>query len=230
MARVLLAVPDPDEAAALLSDFTRLGISANDIAVGGLTCTSLPALNAILAVCGNGKTQFGVQAQYLIDRCPDTRLLLCVGAAGSLSDDVRIGDVVVADVTIEHDYKRRMSSKPLPRHEADAVHVQRFMHVAAQTARSFQVHSGAIASGDEDIVDPARAAEVRAATGALCVAWEGSGGARAARVSGIGFCEIRGITDLADDHAARHFHENLGSVMPHVGELLLAWSASEATL
>jgi nucleoside phosphorylase len=95
--------------------------------------------------------------------------------------------------------------------------------------RSFRVHVGTIASGDEDIVDAARAAEVRAATGALCVAWEGSGGARAARVSGIGFCEIRGITDMADGQAAGHFHESLPTVMLHVGQLLLAWSAGAAT-
>jgi adenosylhomocysteine nucleosidase len=228
MASVLIAVPDPDEAHALLSEFTRLGVSSVEIAVGGFSCLSLPSLNAILAVCGNGKTQFGVRAQYVIDRRPDTRMLLCVGAAGSLSEAVRIGDVVVADATVEHDYKRRFSPRALPRHDADAVQVQRFMLAAAQSERTFQVHFGAIASGDEDIVDGTRAAEVRAATGALCVAWEGSGGAWAARVSGIGFCEIRGITDVADGQAARHFHENLRSVMPHVGELLLAWSGGEA--
>ncbi len=184
----------------------------------------------MLAVCGNGKTQFGVRAQYLLDRCPDTRVLVCVGAAGSLAGEVCIGDVVVAEVTVEHDYKNRMSPKPLPRHDADAMQVQRFMQAAALNDRSFQVHFGAIASGDEDIVDGTRAAEVRAATGALCVAWEGSGGARAARVSGIAFCEVRGITDLADGEAARHFHQNLRIAMPHVGELLLAWSAVEATV
>jgi adenosylhomocysteine nucleosidase len=223
---VLIAIPDPDEAHALLSEFTRLGVSSTEIAVGEFNCRSLPSLNAILAVCGNGKVQFGVRAQYVIDRCSDIRTLLCVGAAGSLAADVRIGDVVVATATVEHDYKRRFSDKPLPRHEADGMHVRRFMEIAATSPRGFQVHAGTIASGDEDIVEPTRAAELLAATGALCVAWEGAGGARAAQVSGIGFCEIRGISDMADGQAARHFHENLPRVMRHVGELLVAWSGS----
>jgi hypothetical protein len=37
----------------------------------------------------------------------------------------------------------------------------------------FRVHFGAIASGDEDIIDADRRVEVLVATRALCVAWEG---------------------------------------------------------
>jgi adenosylhomocysteine nucleosidase len=87
----------------------------------------------------------------------------------------------------------------------------------------FRVHFGPIASGDEDIVDTARAAEVLGATQALCVAWEGSGGARAARFSGIGFVEVRVITDAADARAATSFHDNLSYVVPNAAELLVAW-------
>ena len=229
MASVLIVAPDPDEAHALRSEFTRQGVSSEEMAVGTIECIRLPVLDMMLAVGGNGKTQFGVQAQYLIDRCPETKLLICAGAAGSLSGGVQIGDVVVADATVEHDYKKRISPKPLPRHDADPTELRRFMHAAGRNERHFQVHFGTIASGDEDIVDLARAREVRAATGALCVAWEGSGGARAARLSGIAFSEIRGITDMADDQAARHFHENVRTVMPNVVQLLLAWHACRMT-
>lgn len=61
----------------------------------------------------------------------------------------------------------------------------------------------------------------------IAVAWKGSGGARAAQLSGIAFCEIRGITDHADSDAAHDFHENLHVAMTHVGQLLVAWSALE---
>ena len=88
----------------------------------------------------------------------------------------------------------------------------------------FNVHFGVIASGDEDIVDPTRAAELRETTNALCVAWEGSGGARAARLNDVGFIEMRGITDGADGDAARFFHENVKDVMFNAVELMVAWS------
>ena len=79
---------------------------------------------------------------------------------------------------------------------------------------------GAIASGDEDIIEPARARE---ATGALCVAWEGAGAARAASFSGLHFLEVRAITDSADAAAAIDFHANLERSMPNLGHLLLKW-------
>ena len=201
----LIAAPDPNEARALLDAFARQGVSSEALLVGTIGCHLLPSLDMLLAVGGNGKAQYGVQTQYLIDRCPGTNLLLCAGAAGSLAEGVRVGDVVVASATVEHDYKNRFNTKPLPRHDADPRQLQRFTRAAGMVDGNFRVHVGAVASGDEDIVDAVRAAEVRTATGALCVAWEGSGGARAARLSGIGFCELRGISDIADTHAGRDF-------------------------
>jgi nucleoside phosphorylase len=55
-----------------------------------------------------------------------------------------------------------------------------------------------IASGDEDIVTIERAAELHTQTGAVAVAWEGAGVARACLFSQIPYLEIRGITDTAD--------------------------------
>ena len=60
-------------------------------------------------------------------------------------------------------------------------------------------------------------------TGALAVAWEGAGGARACQFSGIPFVEIRGITDRADSDAALDFEENLREAMANVAILLTRW-------
>ena len=80
-----------------------------------------------------------------------------------------------------------------------------------------------IASGDEDIVDSVRAKELRERTGAACVAWEGSGGARAAAFNNIPFIEIRGITDVANETARGDYHANLQIVMPRLARLLSSW-------
>jgi adenosylhomocysteine nucleosidase len=224
MASVLVLTPDPNEAEALLRAFDQRGIRHQDVPIGALKCVSLPSLDMLLAVGGNGKAQYGIQAQYLIDRCEGTELLACVGAAGRLIDEIQIGDVVLGTATIEHDYKERFNPRPLPQHDASMRVLGQFKGLVHSTAFPFRVHFGVIASGDEDVVDPVRAAELRAATNALCVAWEGSGGARAARLNGIGFVEVRGITDAADGDAARHFHDNVGDVMFNIAELLVAWS------
>jgi len=224
MASVLVLIPDPDEAKAILEGFIRRGIHHNDVRLGSQACLSLPSLDMLLSVGGNGKAQFGIQAQYLIDRNEGTELLACVGAAGGLAERVQIGDVVLGTATIEHDYKKRFNPGPVPRHDASPGIVNEFIRLTKSTDFPFQVHFGVIASGDEDIVDPIRAAELRAATNALCVAWEGSGGARAARLNALKFIEIRGITDAADGDAARFFDANVGNVMFNVVELVLAWS------
>jgi len=61
----------------------------------------------------------------------------------------------------------------------------------------------------------------------LAVAWEGAGGARACRFSGVPFIEIRGITDRANSQAPADFQMNLASAMRHLVELFSVWSRKE---
>jgi adenosylhomocysteine nucleosidase len=225
MASILVVTPQIEEAEALLAGFRQNGLLAHDVRIGALPCTAVPSLDMLVAVGGNGKAQFGVQTQHLIGHCPQAKLLICAGAAGRLAGALSVGDVVVATSTIEHDYWERFTLKPLPCHDGDAEVLGQFARVAGVREFPFRVHFGPIASGDEDIIDAQRSAEVHAATQALCVAWEGSGGARAARFSGIGFLEVRSITDVADASAAVSFQENLRTVLPNVAKLLMAWHA-----
>jgi adenosylhomocysteine nucleosidase len=71
----------------------------------------IPNWRALVAPGGHGKTQFAVQAQYLIGQFPSTKLVICAGAAGSLSS-LSVGDVVVGTETVEHDYRRLFAIPP----------------------------------------------------------------------------------------------------------------------
>lgn len=223
MPSLLLMAPQANEVEALCRGLVRKGVVTAAKQVGRLACVSAPSMDMLIGVGGNGKAQFAVQAQHLLDHCLDAKLLLCVGAAGQLGGDMSVGDVVVGTCTIEHDYTELFVPGPLPRHECDATVVGQLALVAAERLFPFRVHIGPIASGDEDIVDAQRASKLSSKTGALCVAWEGSGGARAARFSGVGFLEIRVITDAADGEAASSFHENLAKVLPNISDLLVTW-------
>jgi adenosylhomocysteine nucleosidase len=223
MPSVIIAAPQVEEADALLGGFIRQGMTVEEVQIGRIQCAAVPLLDLVVAVAGNGKAQFAVQAQHLIDQCPDATLLVCAGAAGRLVDVLSRGDVVVATTTIEHDYKERFAPEPRPVFAADADALAEIRHAAASSQWPFRVTFGRIASGDEDIVSARRATQLRTATSAVCVAWEGSGGARAARFSGIGFVEIRGITDSADEQAASSFREQLAAVMGQVSQVVIAW-------
>jgi len=225
MKRILIAVPQANELQPLLTAFEHLGHSLEPVRVGIIECFAIPSLGIVATIGGHGKTQFAVQSQHLID-CGEFAALLCVGAAGSLMRDCKFGDVVVATSTIEHDYKIRFIQADLPNHQPHPGMLEDVRKVAKTYGFPFRIHFGPIASGDEDIVDETRSGELRQATGALCVAWEGSGGARAAAFNRIGFLEIRCITDGADSDAAASFHANCAKVMPNVADVIVRWRSA----
>ena len=224
-AETLVTVPQALELEGITGAFAAAGYSGMRINVGRQECQRFEELGMLVAVCGHGKAQHAVQTQHLIDQSATVRAVMCVGAAGGLDPALKVGNVVVGVTTVEHDYTLRFIQRPLPCHRADVDLVRELMRAADRVAGDFAVRFGPIASGDEDVIDPARAGELLAATGALCVAWEGAGAARAACFSGVPFVEVRALTDAADATAAADFRANLSRSMPNLARLLLAWSA-----
>lgn len=113
------------------------------------------------------------------------------GAAGALVDSLSIGDVVIATETVEHDIRNRFGPPRLPRFRG-AQPVRAQCRDALQTPRAFRIQYDPIASGDEAVGEVATQTAIHARTGAVAVAWEGAGGARASHVTGVSFREIRG--------------------------------------
>jgi len=224
VAQTLITVPQANELAAILATFGGAGYRPRSVIVGRLECHLVDELGLLFAVGGHGKTQHAVQTQHLIEHGATIHAVVCAGAAGRLSADLQLGDVVVGTSTVEHDYKLRFVQRPLPRYEADLHLVDEFRLATSHIGSRFRVLFGDIASGDEDVIDRARALELQKATGALCVAWEGAGAARAARFSHRRFLEVRAITDSANDTAAEDFHTNLRGSMPNLAEVLLRWA------
>lgn len=168
----------------------------------------IPMLKMICAFGGHGKVSYALSAQRLISQHNISKAI-CLGAAGGLSPDLKIGDIVVGEKTVEHDLPER------PIFEADAEMIRKFLDL------NTKVHLGIIASGDEDILTSERATELFEQTGALAVAWEGAGGAKACLITNTPFLEIRIITDNCRDSVADSFTQNLPSCMKIVAKLLV---------
>lgn len=215
-------VPVQSEADFLVQAITKEAYQGENAQIGRLPVTHLPGLGLTLACGGLGKVQFRVQTQYLLDMCSDWDLVLCADAAGALVDWLAVGDVLVATETVEHDIRNQFGEPLLPSFLGDAAAVAEPRSLAP-LCPSFQVHVGPVARGDEDVVDCDRRRTLHERTGAVAVAWEGAGGARACRFSGIPFVEIRGITDRADSDAALDFEKNLRGAMANVALLLVRW-------
>jgi adenosylhomocysteine nucleosidase len=220
--QTLVITPLQKELEPLVEGCLRLGFHSENGVVGRLPVVQFPQLGLSIARGGVGKAQFALQTQHLIDSGPGWSLVICAGAAGALSDELAVGDVVVASETIEHDYNNKFNQRPKPRFAGNAGSLAALQECAPKSA-PFKVHFGLVASGDEDVVDGERRDVLRLSMEALAVAWEGAGGARACAFSQVPFVEIRGITDTADHNAAASFETNLALAMGNIAQLLVAW-------
>jgi adenosylhomocysteine nucleosidase len=220
---ILIVTPLQEEYDDLNNSLTAHGLKSVKETIGRLDVHRFPELNAALARGGHGKTQFGVQTQHLLDH-EKFDLVICAGAAGALHSDVRVGDLIVATHTFEHDYNLKFVQRPKPQFEGDAKSIQHLQGLKLN--EDFKVHYGVIASGDEDVIEIERARQLCEMCNALGVAWEGVGGARASRFSGVPYLELRGATDTADHDAPAIFDENLKIVMKNMAVLLVHWLRS----
>ena len=227
--KILTVIPMHEELDFFVQGCTEQGLAVETSKLGRIPATYLSSLGLTLAQGGLGKTQFAVQTQHLIDSRKDWDLVICAGAAGGLDDRLSVGDVVIGTKTVEYDIYNKFGKPLLPEFSSAESIVQDFKHID-MTGNAFKLHAGAIASGDEDIVDRARRREVRERTGALATAWEGAGGARASYFSDLPFVEIRGISDGANETGARDFEKNLPMTMRNVAIVITTWARQHAEL
>jgi len=219
----LIVIPTKLEIDCFLHGCNDLGLNQKKSVLGRYDVIEYPQINTCVALGGLGKVKFGVQTQYFIHLVDYPDAVLCVGAAGALSADLSLGDIIIATETVEHDIKNKLGRPLIPRFKSNEFMVAEFRKIA-EKKRSFNLYFGAVASGDEDIMDDTRREELRNKTGALAVAWEGAGGARACRVSDVPFVEVRGITDFANTGAGNDFFKNLEKVMKNLAEVVTEWA------
>lgn len=228
--KILLIIPQRNEFDYFIDGLIREGYQVDDATFGSIKGVIISELEISIATGGHGKAQFAAQTQHLIAHHPgDIDLVICAGASGALTEQVSLGDIIVGTKTIEHDYKLRFVEKPLPAHSGDPQAISQLRDIAQNYQFPFDIHFGKIASGDEDIIDPEDARALHTKTDALCVAWEGSGGARAAELSELPFLEVRVITDSADGSASEDFQKNLGKTIPNISSMLVRWLRDKTT-
>jgi adenosylhomocysteine nucleosidase len=219
----LIVTPLKEEYDDLHQSLSALGLKSEIARIGKLDIHRFPALDLTLARGGHGKVQFGVQTRYLLDHAPFD-LVVCAGAAGALAPEVKVGDLIVATTTVEHDYNLKFAKRPHPRFAGDVTGLEQLKALKLPGAK-FNIHFGVMASGDEDVIDVQRGAELHKVHNALGVAWEGIGGARACAFSEVPYLEMRGATDTANHAAPVVFDINLKVVMRNIAQVLAAWLA-----
>jgi adenosylhomocysteine nucleosidase len=173
--------------------------------------------------------------------------IVFTGLAGGVGEDVRVGDIVIASETVQHD----LDARPLfPRHEVPLLGRATFPADPALTEalrsaaeaflrddlpadippavrRHFGVATpalrlGQIASGDQFINQAATVTALRAALpGLLAVEMEGAAVAQVCYEYGVPYALMRTISDRADDAAHVDFPSFLRDIASHYSEGVL---------
>ena len=167
----------------------------------------LAGKDVVVVQCGVGKVNAALCAQILCD-CYGVTHIVNTGIAGSLCADLDIGDLVISQDAIYHDFDLHFWGRPIG--QVPGMDVTAFpasgMLVEAARAAAENVnpgHSqiGRIASGDQFICSKAQKEKIIADTGAICAEMEGAAIAHTAYRNSVPFVIIRAISDKADDTA-----------------------------
>ncbi len=163
-----------------------------------------PAGRVRCALSGIGKVNAAVCAQKLIlEFSPDC--IISVGCAGSFSDKVRVGDIVIAKETAYHDFfcggeVGRIPGLPL-RYRSD----ERLVAVASE--HMGDAHCGLICSGDQFYIGEIEDKRQKGLyPDALAVDMESASIAQVCYLYSMPFISVRAISDVhADGLQAQHY-------------------------
>lgn len=172
----------------------------------------------VLVRCGIGKVSAARCTQVLIDRFAPGAVIN-TGIAGGLASGLAVGDIVVADGLVQHDFDAApigfvrgcvcMGDPGAPTVFApDAALSALLARTAGNAIGAQRVHRGLVATGDQFISGAAAKAAIRRAfPAAMAAEMEGGAVAQAASMSGVPFAVVRAISDLADGTAAASFEQ-----------------------
>ena len=174
---------------------------------------NLEQLPVVIVVCGVGKVNAALCVQVLCDRFGVTHIVN-TGVAGSLSNELDIGDFVISQDAMYHDFDCQILNPNYPVGQVPGLSVRafpanemlvQFAFDAAQKVLPGHARIGRIASGDQFIAEKQIKDRIIKDTCALCTEMEGAAIAHAAWRNQIPFVIIRAISDKADNSAEMDF-------------------------
>lgn len=178
---------------------------------GGMAFTQgvLSGVQVVVAQCSPGKVNAALCAQAMIDHY-SPRLVLNLGVAGGIGENVHIGDVVIATACVEYDFDTSALDQwpagqlTLPGYEEPMRFLpcgQTLAHILSRAAEGLygRAHLGIVATGDKFVADPRFGEYLQKEFGALACEMEGGAIAHACLVNKIPCAVLRTISDNAHD-------------------------------
>lgn len=206
-----------------MADVTITSIAGMDFYEG-----KLKNKEVVVVRSGIGKVNAGMCSQILVDRF-SVGAIINTGIAGSLRNEINIGDIVLSTDAIQHDvdasgfgYKKGQ----IPRVDTFAFKADENLLKLAQECNlsvnpDIQTFTGRVVSGDQFISDKDKKKWLIETFEGSCTEMEGAAIAQAAYLNHIPYLVIRAISDKADDSAGMDYAVFEEKAIRHSVRLLL---------
>lgn len=188
---------------------------------------SLSGCQVVIVRSGIGKVNAAVCTQILIDDF-GIDCIINTGVAGSLKNEIDIGDIVLSSDTLQHDMDATgfgYDAGIIPRMDRSVFEADREMVRLAKTVNESvnpDIHTfvGRIVSGDQFISAADRKDFLQNTFHGYCTEMEGAAIGQAAWLNGIPFLIIRAISDKADHSAETDYSEFEAKAIEHTVRLV----------
>lgn len=169
---------------------------------------TLNGTEVVIVRSGIGKVNAALCTQILCD-CFQVSHIINTGVAGSLKNEIDIGDIVVSTDALHHDVDVRVFGYPLGEvpqmgclaFPADGHLTALAVSVCCEVNPDIKVYEGRVVSGDQFVSDKQVKDNIIKNFQGFCVEMEGASIAYAAYLNHVPFVIIRAISDKADDSA-----------------------------
>ena len=169
---------------------------------------------AVVVRSGVGKVNAAICAQILVDRFNVTAIIN-TGIAGSLKNEIDIGDIVVSTDAVQHDMDATVfgyKKGQIPQADeyifpANKELRELAVKVCREAVPGIRTFEGRVVSGDQFVSDDAVKAGLKAEFDGYCAEMEGAAIAQAAYLNKVPFVILRAISDKADGSAGMVYDE-----------------------
>lgn len=188
---------------------------------------TLDGKEVVVVRSGIGKVNAAVCTQILVDDYA-VEAIINTGIAGSLRNEINIGDMVLSTDVMHHDMDATNFGYEygvIPRMEtssfiANETLLNKAKEVSEKVNTDINIFTGRVVSGDQFVAEKAKKDWIFKTFDGFCTEMEGAAIAQAAYLNQVPFLIIRAISDKADDSAHMDYDVFEAKAIEHTVKLM----------
>lgn len=178
----------------------------------------------ILVESGVGKVNAARCTQILIDKL-ETDYIFNIGVAGGISDNLIVGDVILGEKLVQHDFDITAFNHEKGYIPNTGVYINSndyLLNLSEEvlSKNNIKYHKGIVASGDIFCTDYMMSKKINNKFNALCVEMEGAAIAQVCYLSKVPFLIIRSISDVPNNENVKDYEEFLEESSKKVADIM----------